>query len=388
MARVEKLLKRFEDSFNDGNYYEAHQVCRTINNRLRISKEFDKLSKVLWSGLTKLFEKGEILSGEDLAYLYIETLKDGKILCDNEILANFTYLLQNIPKKVSTNSNVEDEKNIDNRNKLIGNFLNYTKIVAPTEPEKIRGMESAFVTLGRQLAKEGNYVAAENQFMMGNDGEGTCEMILKITEGDTTLDCEKYLLRAIFQLLCMKKVHVASIVLKNYMSKHILFNQKKPEYASQIGNFLWLFIACLEGKYLIQTTTLIKRTECIYLLIDNGDKYIDRIMEVFFNIKKEKDDKKGNLLENLMSSIGGNKETSNNENANVNTFSDSPVGDTDILRITSNIHSIESMTDKLFEHFEDCHEEIPAKVEQKNDFKKDEPTKNIRELLIDNDELD
>lgn len=271
---------------------------------------------------------------------------------------------------------------------MIGNFINYTKVVAQTEPEKIRGMESAFVVLGKQLAKEGNYVAAENQFMMGNDGEGTSEMILKITEGDTTLDCEKYLLRAIFQLLCMKKVHVASIVLKNYMSKHILFNQQKPAYVSQVGNFLWLFIACLEGGYLTQTSTLIKRTECIYLLIEGGDKYIDRIMEVFFNIKKEKNDKKNNLLENLMQSIGGGKETSNNEDGNTNAFSDSPVGDKDILGITSNVHSIESMTDKLFEYFEDCHEEIPVKIEETKDCKNDEPTKNIKELLIDNDELD
>ncbi|CEF61799.1 Golgi to ER traffic protein 4 homolog [Strongyloides ratti] len=388
MARVEKLLRRLDDSFNDGNYYEAHQICRTVNNRLRISKEFEKLSQILWSGLIKLFEKAEISSGEDLAYLYIDSLRDGKILCDTNILTNFTYLLQNIPKTVSTNSSSNDEKSIDNRNKLIGNFINYTKVVAQTEPEKIRGMESAFVVLGKQLAKEGNYVAAENQFMMGNDGEGTSEMILKITEGDTTLDCEKYLLRAIFQLLCMKKVHVASIVLKNYMSKHILFNQQKPAYVSQVGNFLWLFIACLEGGYLTQTSTLIKRTECIYLLIEGGDKYIDRIMEVFFNIKKEKNDKKNNLLENLMQSIGGGKETSNNEDGNTNAFSDSPVGDKDILGITSNVHSIESMTDKLFEYFEDCHEEIPVKIEETKDCKNDEPTKNIKELLIDNDELD
>uniref|UniRef100_A0A0N5B2R4 Golgi to ER traffic protein 4 n=1 Tax=Strongyloides papillosus TaxID=174720 RepID=A0A0N5B2R4_STREA len=385
MARIEKLLKRLDDSFNDGNYYEAHQVCRTINNRLRISKDFDKLSQILWSGLTRLFEKGELSSGEDLTYLYVDSLKDGKIPCDQNILANFTYLLKAVPKTVATNC--LDDKNIDNRNKLIGNFINYTKVVAQTEAEKHRGMEDAFITLGKQLAEEGNYVSAENQFMMGNDGKEVADMLLKITEGDTTLECEKYLLRAIFRLLCMKKVHVASVVLKTYMTSHVLFNQQKPAYASQVGNFLWLFIACLEGKYLEQTLTLIKRTECIYCLIDDGDKYIDRIMEVFYNIKKEKSNSGGNMLQNLMNTFGGGK-SSKKEGEAVEVFSDSPVGDKDILGITSNIHSIESMTDKLFEYFEDCHEEIPAKVEPKKEVKVEEPTKNIRELLIDNDELD
>uniref|UniRef100_A0A0N5BLY6 Tetratricopeptide repeat protein n=1 Tax=Strongyloides papillosus TaxID=174720 RepID=A0A0N5BLY6_STREA len=196
----------------------------------RVSKDFDKLSQILWSGLTRLFEKGELSSGEDLTYLYVDSLKDGKIPCDQNILANFIYLLKAVPKTVA--ANCLDDKNIDNRNKMIGNFINYTKVVAQTETEKHRGMEDAFITLGKQLAEEGNYVSAENQFMIGNDGKEVADMLLKITKGDTTLEYEKYLLRAIFRLLCMKKVQVASVVLKTYMTSHVLFNQQKPAYAS------------------------------------------------------------------------------------------------------------------------------------------------------------
>uniref|UniRef100_A0A0N5BRD3 Uncharacterized protein n=1 Tax=Strongyloides papillosus TaxID=174720 RepID=A0A0N5BRD3_STREA len=76
------------------------------------------------------------------------------------------------------------------------------------------------------------------------------------------------------------------------------------------------------------------------------------------------------------------------ESKTVEVFSDSPVSNKDILGITSNIHSIESMTDKLFEYSEDCHEEIPDKIEPNKEIKVEESTKNIRDFLIHNDELD
>uniref|UniRef100_A0A0N4Z0R5 Golgi to ER traffic protein 4 n=1 Tax=Parastrongyloides trichosuri TaxID=131310 RepID=A0A0N4Z0R5_PARTI len=380
MAKVDKLITRLEDYFKEGNFYEAHQVCRTINNRLKIGKQYEKLTEILWSGITRLFENNEYSSGEDLTMLYIDALKDGLISCDSKILENFRYLLKTIPKT----SNKLNDSTIDNRNNLIGKFINYTKVVSSSDAEKIRGMESAFLVLGEQLADEGNYVVAENQFMMANASIKVGDMLLKITESDTTLDCEKYLLRAIFQLLCMKKINVASVVLQRYMEKHILFNQSKPVYVSQVGNFLWLLLACLKGNYTTQTLNLLSRTECIYGLIEDGDKYVDRIIELFLNIKKKEKATSGNMLQSLMNSFGGGN---SKKDAVVEVFSDSSDGNKDILLISENVHNIESMTDRLFELFEDCHEEVPIKEEPKK-VTKQEPAVNIRELLIDNDELD
>uniref|UniRef100_A0A0K0F393 Uncharacterized protein n=1 Tax=Strongyloides venezuelensis TaxID=75913 RepID=A0A0K0F393_STRVS len=48
--------------------------------------------------------------------------------------------------------------NIDDRNMVIGNFINWTEIVAQTEALKNDGMEDAFIILGKQSEEEGNCI--------------------------------------------------------------------------------------------------------------------------------------------------------------------------------------------------------------------------------------
>lgn len=48
MAKVEKLIKKFRIVFDDQNYYEAHQVARTIFYRWLESAEYEKLSGFLY----------------------------------------------------------------------------------------------------------------------------------------------------------------------------------------------------------------------------------------------------------------------------------------------------------------------------------------------------
>uniref|UniRef100_A0A0K0EZZ3 Golgi to ER traffic protein 4 homolog (inferred by orthology to a human protein) n=1 Tax=Strongyloides venezuelensis TaxID=75913 RepID=A0A0K0EZZ3_STRVS len=129
------------------------------------------------------------------------------------------------------------------------------------------------------------------------------------------------------------------------MTSHVLFYQQKPAYASQVGNFLWLFIACLEVKYFKLTLILIKRRERIYCLVDDGEKYIDRITEYLCNIKKKMSKSRGNMLWRLMNIFGCNK-GSKKEVKTVEVFSDSLVSNKDILETPSNIHSFETIKDR------------------------------------------
>jgi hypothetical protein len=60
MAKVEKLLKRFRLVFEDQNFYEAHQVVRTIYYRWLELNEHEKLSAFLAEKVLE-FTKGEYI---------------------------------------------------------------------------------------------------------------------------------------------------------------------------------------------------------------------------------------------------------------------------------------------------------------------------------------
>lgn len=59
MAKVEKLLKKFRIVFEDKNFYEAHQVARTIYYRWLEQAEYEKLAEFLYEKVMD-FTKGRL----------------------------------------------------------------------------------------------------------------------------------------------------------------------------------------------------------------------------------------------------------------------------------------------------------------------------------------
>ena len=57
--QFEKLIKRFEDAFANANYYEAHQIVRTIYSRWLRAKNYDALAEFM---LRRILEFAQGLS--------------------------------------------------------------------------------------------------------------------------------------------------------------------------------------------------------------------------------------------------------------------------------------------------------------------------------------
>lgn len=94
VARVNAKLK---EALETGNYYEAHQMYRTLYfrlvtdysnlamifcnfgfcHRLLGQKKYGELEPMLYQGAITLFEANEIGSGTDLSKLYIQVLDEG-----------------------------------------------------------------------------------------------------------------------------------------------------------------------------------------------------------------------------------------------------------------------------------------------------------------------
>lgn len=71
-----RILNKLDKLIEDENFYEAHQLYRTIYFRYLNSKRFRELQDLLLKGSLIFLEKGQANSGADLASLYIDTLAE------------------------------------------------------------------------------------------------------------------------------------------------------------------------------------------------------------------------------------------------------------------------------------------------------------------------
>ena len=97
---IERVLSKLKNSIDNENYYEAHQMYRTlyfrsvsvcyvqVEMKIKIvlltryigQKKYVELQSMLYDGAVLLFSHDQVASGTDLAKLYIDTLNEAESL--------------------------------------------------------------------------------------------------------------------------------------------------------------------------------------------------------------------------------------------------------------------------------------------------------------------
>merc|ERR1711963_148315 len=73
-AGASRVLAKLNASLENGNFYEAHQMYRTLYYRYTAQKKYGEIESMLYEGAVKLFDKDQGGSGADLSKLYLENL--------------------------------------------------------------------------------------------------------------------------------------------------------------------------------------------------------------------------------------------------------------------------------------------------------------------------
>lgn len=72
---VSRVLLKLEASVEAGNYYEAHQMYRTLYFRYLTQKRYDDCLDLLYKGSVKFLQNEQFTSGADLGILVVDTLE-------------------------------------------------------------------------------------------------------------------------------------------------------------------------------------------------------------------------------------------------------------------------------------------------------------------------
>ncbi|KAL3178781.1 hypothetical protein MRX96_009458 [Rhipicephalus microplus] len=81
-----RVLNKLEACIDCGNYYEAHQMYRTLYFRYQGQKRYAELKELLYNGAVKLLRLDQCNSGADLANLLVDVLVQSDTEpCDEQI---------------------------------------------------------------------------------------------------------------------------------------------------------------------------------------------------------------------------------------------------------------------------------------------------------------
>lgn len=304
MAQPSRLEKKAQDCIDKGEFYEAHQVYRTMYFRMVSQERYDDLLQILASGSKKLSEAKEPLSALDLAELYAETLLKSK--CDpSESIYSQLYSMLN--QFCDPNFPIPNQEFL---NKLISTCVKWSQSVASKRRERKHGLSELHYVIARAYSSHGHYANARNHMLFADRPEEFAKLLHTMREngGAKCSEAEMFCVLPFLQLLVMHRVHTASKLLSAYLA---ILNESPSCNGTrgELFNFLRLLCNALNFhdeklfNHLVESYKPHLDVDPCYA------SYLDRISQIFFgsSSSKRKNDSFGGLFGNILKGVLGEK---------------------------------------------------------------------------------
>ncbi|KAI9320065.1 hypothetical protein BX666DRAFT_1918887 [Dichotomocladium elegans] len=297
---TEKTLEKLKKSINDGNYYEAHQMYRTVARRYNKQQKYSKSIALLHDGAVALMQNKQFASGSDLSQYMLDTYKNAKLPVDEKSLDRVVELLSLYPS---------DEPG---RKAFIHAAFSWTQQTGDYR----EGDPELHDYVGTMFYHEERYALAEEHLLVGIDH--SAQLLGKVAASAAEADQRRssggaIIARIVFQLLALRNIHHATLAYKSYVEAakpNVLTTDatvrrapadepvSEPIYDDSWLNFTRLILLTVQRdaadlfKHLRETYAAMSRE------LKGYDELLDDIGEVFFKIPKPK--KQGNVLQDLM----------------------------------------------------------------------------------------
>eukprot|EP00158_Paraphelidium_tribonemae_P004548 Partr_v1_DN26823_c1_g1_i1_m40947 putative golgi to ER traffic protein 4 homolog len=92
-----KVLEKLKQSVAAGDFYEAHQMYRSVHRRLSKQKKYDEARQLVQDGAIQFFAAKEYGSAVDLSLLLLDTFNNSEVPVDTDNAATLLSLLVQFP---------------------------------------------------------------------------------------------------------------------------------------------------------------------------------------------------------------------------------------------------------------------------------------------------
>eukprot|EP00126_Sphaerothecum_destruens_P007168 Sdes_comp19720_c0_seq1m11674 len=291
-----KVIEKLEKSVARGDYYEAHQMYRTLYFRMLGQNKIQECIQLLVSGSTRLLECGQETSGADLASLLLKVYTQSKISVTPQSLENIVKILNSF----SHDSPVRQD--------FIQHAIKWTH--SPAFP---RGDPSLHHIIGLRYSGEHCFQKAQSHLLLGTEASPTFLADMLVNWSLEGFDSERdlFVARPVLQYLCLGNLKAANILFENYTRKHPII--KNPPFRLPLLNFIQFLLSCCERdaaplfKLLCEKYSIALKRDPLF------GQYLEKIGQIFFSIRPQQAGFQG-VFANLFSGMFGDpsEQTSSN----------------------------------------------------------------------------
>lgn len=281
---VQRVLDKLEASVTAGNFYEAHQMYRTLYFRYLMQEKYKELLDLLYSGSRLLLQNKQLTSGADLCNLFVDVLGKSSEPVSEEYLQKLSELYGLIGP------------NIPERDTFLSNALRWS---TKGSPELKTGHPQLHRTVAQISWREKNYVVARYHFLHSNDGSSFAMMLVEIHTGQGyPNEVDLFITQVVLQYLCLQNKATAFDAFHCYTAKHPHI-KSGPPYLEPLLNFIWFLLKAVESGKLPVFTLLCKKYKPSIDRDPTYRFYLNKIAQIFFGLPPQRPRNQG-LLGNLM----------------------------------------------------------------------------------------
>ncbi|XP_011304857.1 Golgi to ER traffic protein 4 homolog [Fopius arisanus] len=283
---IQRVLGKLEASVNSGNYYEAHQMYRSLYFRYLGQKKYADLLELLYNGAMLLLQRDQHTSGADLGILFIDVLNKSETETSKSYFEKITNLFS-----IMKQGTPERETFLHNALRWSLKHTTYKW-----------GHPDLHKLIAEVFWQEKNYTLAKQHFIYSNDGAGCAAMLVELhQQRGYSNEVDLFIAQVVLQYLCLHNEFAAQKALDSYTSRHPKINNGPP-YLLPLLNFLSFLLKTIQlpshGMFLILCEQ--------YQLSLNRDPsyriYLDKIAQLFFNGPAPRPKRQG-LFGNLLQSL-------------------------------------------------------------------------------------
>ncbi|XP_030370544.1 Golgi to ER traffic protein 4 homolog [Scaptodrosophila lebanonensis] len=267
---VSRVLAKLENSLAEGEFYEAHQMYRTLYFRYTTQKKYQDCLDLLFDGAQKLIAREQEDSAVDLCLLLVDTLeKRGTQHEDND---NFLWVprLGALIRGLSART-VERET-------LIQRAVKWS---VTTHGQY--GHPLLHKLIAHVFWTEGNIESARHHYLLCQDGSLCGRVLIDIsqTKGFKS-EVDLFLVQAVLQQLCLRERKTAEDTFKEYTRYHEKLLRHEFPFKEPLVNFLYFLFRLIETKSVTGFRALRKLYDPSLKRDTSFLKYIGKIGVIYF----------------------------------------------------------------------------------------------------------
>uniref|UniRef100_A0A1B6MMB8 Golgi to ER traffic protein 4 homolog n=1 Tax=Graphocephala atropunctata TaxID=36148 RepID=A0A1B6MMB8_9HEMI len=285
---IQRVLGKLDSSIRNGNYYEAHQMYRTLYFRYLTQKKYGELLELLYDGSKLLLQHDQHTSGADLAILLVDVLVKSETDVFEHQITRLAQLFSLIPPEVAE------------REVFLGSALRWS---SRGHIHFANGHPNLHQAIAQVFWREKNYVLAKYHFLYSCDGTGFATMLVELhrTRGFAT-EVDLFIAQVVLQYLCLQNQQTANIAFQSYTTQHPAI-AKGPPYILPLLNFIFFLLKTIESGKLAAFTVLCEQYQPCIKRDPSYPQYLDKIAQIFFGVPPPRQQNPGGLLGNILQSL-------------------------------------------------------------------------------------